>query len=210
VALADAARNFPIPLASFNRLIEGCRMDLVKTRYDTFDELLVYCDRVATTVSEMSLAIFGWKDPRTPEWGTHLSTALQLTNILRDVAEDARRGRIYLPQEDLERFRCPEADLSATTATPPFLRLMVYELEKAFQLFERAQPLCTAVSMDSRVAVALMGGVYLSIAQAVARHPQAVLSGRVQLGTFQKVGLVARALWQQTENRLGLGEPPTW
>ncbi|OQB39470.1 MAG: All-trans-phytoene synthase [Candidatus Latescibacteria bacterium ADurb.Bin168] len=210
VALADAVARFPIPLESFRRLIEGCRMDLVKTRYATFEELLVYCDRVATTIGELSLAIFGWTDPRTPRWGTDLSTALQMTNILRDVAEDARRGRIYVPLEDLARFKCREDDLKSWEPAPGFLQLMEFELERVFHYFDLARPLCGAVSADSRMAVALMGSVYREVALQISRNIHSVLVGKVQLTKVQKAVLVVNAAARTALHRAGVSGPPCW
>ena len=210
VALADAVARFPIPLESFRRLIEGCRMDLVKTRYATFEELLVYCDRVATTISELSLAIFGWTDSRTPRWGTDLSTALQMTNILRDVAEDARRGRIYVPLEDLARFKCREDDLKSWEPAPGFLQLMEFELERVFHYFDLARPLCGAVSADSRMAVALMGSVYREVALQISRNIHSVLVGKVQLTKVQKAVLVVNAAARTALHRAGVSGPPCW
>jgi phytoene synthase len=210
VALADAVRKFPIQARSFQRLIEGCRMDLAISRYRTFGDLLVYCDRVATTISEMSLAIFGWDDPRTQEWGEHLSTALQLTNIVRDVAEDYRRGRVYLPQEDLERFQCPESALAGPPARPEFVELMEFQVGRIEDYFARARPLASAVRQDSRVALALMGGVYERIARKIGSDVRAVLSRRVVLTPREKMSLIL-AMWVRGwMHWTGLAPPPAW
>jgi len=210
VALADAAKNFAIPQDPFHRLIEGCRMDFTVTRYETFEDLLVYCDCVAATISEMSLAIFGWDDPRTPEWGRDLSTALQLTNVVRDVAEDWRRGRVYVPQEDLERFKCPEADLAGPTATPAFRNLMEFQVRRVQDHFNRARPLCGAVHEDSRVAVSLMGGVYHRIARRIAEDVSAVLHSRVGLTLVEKIALAAEMQARGWLSRAHLLPPPSW
>lgn len=210
VALADAIERFPIRASSFQRLIEGCRMDLTVARYETFDDLLVYCDRVATTISEMSLAIFGWADPRTEEWGENLSTALQLTNVARDVAEDYRRGRIYLPQEDLERFRCPESALAGPLARPEFVALMRFQVRRILDYFARACPITGAVHRDARVAVALMGGVYERIAQKIGSDASAVLRKRVGLTLGEKASLVIAARVRGWLHRARLVSPPTW
>jgi phytoene synthase len=185
-------------------------MDFTVARYETFDELLVYCDRVAATISEMSLAIFGWTDPRTPEWGRQLSTALQLTNIGRDVSEDYRRGRVYIPQEDLERFRCPEAALAGPAASSEFVRLMEFQVERIADYFRRARPLAGAVNVDSRVAVALMGGVYERIARKIGADVRAVLRGRVGLSFGEKVRLGLAVATRGWLHRAGLVAPPAW
>lgn len=210
VALADSVQKFPIQARSFARLIEGCRMDLSTTRYETFDDLLVYCDRVAATISEMSLAIFGWDDPRTEEWGRDLSTALQLTNIVRDVAEDYRRGRIYLPQDELEQSGCPQSALGGPPARPEFIRLMKLQIERIVRYFDRARPLTGAVRSDSRVAVALMGGVYERIARKIGADVSAVLRKRVALTRGEKGTLILGTLVRGWMNRTGgVASPPS-
>jgi phytoene synthase len=209
-ALADAISRYPIRARSFRRLIEGCRMDLTVTRYETLDDLLVYCDRVATTISEMSLAVFGWEDPRTTEWGEKLSTALQLTNIARDVAEDYRRGRIYVPQDDLERFKCPESALAGPPVRPEFVELMRFQVRRILDYFARSRPVTGAVHADSRVAVALMGGVYERIARKIGADISAVLRRRVGLTLGEKASLVIAAQVRGWVHRAGLGLPPSW
>ena len=210
VALSHAAERYDIPAEPFHRLIDGCRMDLVKDRYDTFDDLLVYCDHVAGTISELSLAIFGWSDPRTPDWGRDLSTALQLTNIIRDVTEDLGRGRIYLPLEDLERFSCGEEELAGQGDPERFDALMQFEVARILDYFTRARDVVGAVEPDSRLAVGLMGGVYYGIAKRIASDVSAVQRGRVALTAAGKV-MLALSMQVRTWLHLArLGPPPTW
>ena len=138
-ALADSAKRYPIPKESFAGLIEGCRMDLVKNRYATYEELLVYSELVATTISTMSLSIFGYKDETAIDRGRDLATAFQLTNILRDVGEDAaEKDRIYLPKEELDRFGVSEKDLKERHATPAFKELMRFQVERVREYYRRA------------------------------------------------------------------------
>ncbi|MBV9496000.1 MAG: phytoene/squalene synthase family protein [Acidobacteria bacterium] len=111
IALADALQHFAIPKSAFIALLDGCRQDMVKTRYETFDELLHYCDLVATSISDISLAIFGYKTDAALAYGRNLSTALQLTNVTRDIGDDLQRDRVYLPQEELRRFGVSEREL---------------------------------------------------------------------------------------------------
>ncbi len=141
VALADAASRYAIPKESFAGLIEGCRMDLVKNRYADFDELMVYSDLVATTISSMSLAIFGYRDEQALDRGRDLATAFQLTNILRDVGEDTHKDRIYLPQDELARFGVTEVDLKQKKMTPGFTEMMRFQVERVRELYNRAEPL---------------------------------------------------------------------
>ena len=111
LALADALQHFAIPKSAFVALIDGCRQDMVKTRYETFAELLGYCELVASSISDISLAIYGYRTPAAIDYGRNLATALQLTNVTRDVGDDLDRDRVYLPQEELRRFGVTERDL---------------------------------------------------------------------------------------------------
>lgn len=210
VALSDAANRFDIPSEPFHRLIDGCRMDLVRDRYETFEELLVYCDHVATTISELSLSIFGWTDERTPEWGRNLSTALQLTNIIRDVTEDLTRGRVYLPQEDLQRFSMTEHDLTHNGDREKFRAFMTFQVDRAVDYFENARDVVGAVELDSRLALGLMGGVYHEIVRRIGRNVDAVLEKRVALSSFEKVSLATRMSVRAWLHRAGIAPPPSW
>ncbi len=141
-ALADTVSRYPIPKAAFGGLIEGCRMDLVKKRYSDFEELMVYSELVATTISTMSLAIFGYRGDAAVDRGRDLATAFQLTNILRDVGEDLDKDRIYLPQDELSRFGVSEEDLKAKRLTPEFRELMRFQVQRVRDRL----PLCRASS----------------------------------------------------------------
>ncbi len=129
--LSATARKFNIPVDHFYELIRGMEIDLTKTRYATFEELREYCYLVASTVGLMCRQIFGYRNESTRDYAINLGIALQLTNILRDVKDDAKRGRIYLPQEDLRRFGCSEEDLFAGRYTPEFANLMRFECDRA-------------------------------------------------------------------------------
>ena len=110
-ALADASRRFNIPRRHFEEVIAGVEMDLARKRYETFQELRLYCYRVASAVGLICIEIFGYTNPAACQYAERLGIAFQLTNIIRDVSEDAARGRIYLPLEDLARFGVTEADI---------------------------------------------------------------------------------------------------
>ena len=195
VALADAASRYPIPKESFTGLIEGCRMDLVKTRYATYRELLVYSDLVATTISNMSLAIFGYRDRTALERGRDLATAFQLTNILRDVGEDAvEKDRIYLPQEELRRFNVAEDELRRGETTPAFQALMRFQVERVREFYRRAEPLLELIEPDCRRCTSLMGAVYCRILEKIEEEGYPVLTRRVGLSLAEKLGLVTGAL----------------
>lgn len=137
--LSSIARKFHIPVDHFYELLKGVEMDLVKSRYETFDDLREYCYHVASSVGLMCLDIFGSRRRETRHYAVNLGIALQLTNILRDVGIDATYGRIYLPQEDLRRFGYTEEDLFAGRYTAEFVALMEFQAARAEDYFRRAR-----------------------------------------------------------------------
>ena len=131
--------RFNIPLHHVEGLLEGMEMDLTKKRYETFEELQEYCYRAASTVGLMCAEVFGYRNERTKEYAVNLGIALQLTNILRDLKQDAKRGRIYLPLEDLGRFGYSEEELLAGVYNDRFVALMQFECERARGFFRVAK-----------------------------------------------------------------------
>ncbi|HSF16687.1 MAG TPA: presqualene diphosphate synthase HpnD [Vicinamibacteria bacterium] len=195
VALADTAARYPIPKSAFRGLMDGCRMDLVKTRYASFAELMEYSDLVATTISTMSLAIFGYGDDAAVERGRDLATAFQLTNILRDVGEDVERGRIYLPQDELARFGVCEEDLRLKKVTRGFADLMRFQVQRVREHYDRAEPLLGLIDADARRCTRLMGSVYYRVLERIEGSGYDVFGGRVGLTFAEKITLVARTCW---------------
>lgn len=190
IALADALQHFAIPKSAFIALIDGCRQDLVKTRYETFEELVHYCDLVATSISDISLAIFGYKTPAALMHGRNLSTALQLTNVTRDVGDDLARDRIYLPQEELRRFGVSERDLVTATQSERVRALIEFQIARAEQYFRDAEPLLRELDFDARFPVLLMGGVYATVLAKLRKDPLAAIRRRLRLTKLQKVLVV--------------------
>ncbi len=193
-ALSDAVRRYPIPAGPFRLLIEGARLDQSKTRYETEAEFLNYCGLVAWTISDLTLPVFGFHDDRACAWGRELSTALQRTNVLRDVGEDAARGRVYLPAEARSRHGVEEEDLHKRRPTDAFVSLMREQIAKAHEAFRRAEPLLPAVAANARLCVALLGGVYRAILKKIERDPASVLLAKTELTSKEKTALLARAL----------------
>ncbi len=191
IALADALEHFAIPKGAFLDLIEGCRQDTVKTRYATFEELLYYCHLVASSISDISLSIFGYEGDDAVGHGRSLATALQLTNITRDIGDDLARDRIYLPAEELARFGVTEADLLARRGSAEFERLVLFQIERAEQYFRGAEPLLKELTFDARFPTLLMGAVYARVLAKIRREPLAPLQRRVALSTGEKIRLVA-------------------
>lgn len=194
IALADTLHAFAIPKSAFIALVDGCRQDMVKTRYETFAELLGYCELVASSISDISLAIYGYKTPAALDHGRNLSTALQLTNVTRDIGDDLGRDRIYLPREELERFGVSEGDLFARSHSDAMLRLIAFQIDRAEEYFRRAEPLIGELSFDARFPTLLMGGVYATVLGRLRRDPLAVLHRRVRLSKLEKLAVIARRL----------------
>jgi 15-cis-phytoene synthase len=190
IALADALRHFAIPKDAFIALIEGCRQDLVKTRYETFDELLHYCELVASSIADISLSIFGYRSERAIEYGRDLATALQLTNVTRDVGDDLLRDRVYLPQEELRRFGVSESELVARREGEAMRRLIEFQIARAEDYFRRAEPLLKELSFDARFPTLLMGGVYATVLAKLGKDPLMVIRKRLSLTTLQKALVV--------------------
>jgi phytoene synthase len=194
VALADALQHFAIPKSAFVALVDGCRQDMVKRRYETFDELLGYCELVASSISDISLSIFGYRTAAAIEHGRSLSTALQLTNVTRDVGDDLARDRVYLPQEEMRRFGISDADLFARIENDAMRRLIELQIERATSYFRAAEPLLGELSFDARFPTLLMGGVYATVLQRLRRDPLVVLHRRLSLTKKEKLLVVARRM----------------
>ena len=190
IALADALRRFDIPKSAFVALIDGCRLDMVKSRYETFEELLHYCDLVASSISDISLSIFGYRSDAALGYGRNLSTALQLTNVTRDVGDDLSRDRIYIPREELRRFGVEEQELFAHAETDRMRRLIEFQIARAERYFHDAEPLLRELSFDARFPTLLMGGVYATVLAKLKKDPLLVIRKRLSLSPLQKVLVV--------------------
>ncbi|WP_280691947.1 presqualene diphosphate synthase HpnD [Kitasatospora sp. GAS204B] len=188
VALADAARRFPVPLDAFDELIDGVEMDLRGEEYRTFEDLKVYCRCVAGSIGRLSLGVYGCADPkRGAEYADTLGLALQLTNILRDLREDAVNGRTYLPAEDLARFGCEQGFASPTPpAGADFAGLVAFEARRAQGYFEEGLRLLPMLDRRSRACTAAMAGIYHRLLGRIAAEPESVLRGRVSLPGWEK------------------------
>ena len=189
VALAHACTLFPIPLDCFDELIDGMEMDVRGAQYATFDELRHYCRCVAGTIGMLSLSVFGCSDPkRGAEYADTLGLALQLTNILRDVREDAGNGRIYLPAEDLAAYGCePEGfGLAVPPAGQDFHGLILFEARRAQGYFDEGLRLLPMLDRRSRACVGAMAGIYHRVLERIVAEPEAVLRGRVSLPGWEK------------------------
>ena len=192
LALADAERCFALPHGAFLDLIAGVEMDVRGETYETFDELVTYCRRVAGSIGRLSLAIFGTSERELAEpLADDLGVAMQLTNILRDVREDLDRGRVYLPREDLNRFGC--AELQAAPRSH-FEALMAFEVARAQAWFDRGLGLLDLIDGRSGACVGAMTGIYRRILERIERDPATVLERRVSLPPWEKTWVAFRSL----------------
>lgn len=188
VAFAETVRRYEIPQRYFDDLAAGCRMDLTVHRYATWDALRTYCYHVAGVVGLIMCRVFELADPAAERQAVMMGEAMQLTNICRDVGEDASMGRIYLPAEDLQRFGYTEADLLAGTVNEPFRQLMRFEVERARSLYREAAAGLAALPDDgSRFTASAMGVVYAGILGAIERQRYDVFGSRARLSTAQKL-----------------------
>ncbi|HEY7924773.1 MAG TPA: presqualene diphosphate synthase HpnD [Vicinamibacteria bacterium] len=198
--LAETVARFPIPRGAFEDIVAGCRMDLTTRRYATFADLRVYCERVASAVGLASIEIFGYDAPGTRDYAIELGLALQLTNILRDIAQDARRDRIYLPLEDLARFGVSEAELLAAVDDPRALRspglrgLLAFEAERARSHYAAAARALPERDRHAMRAAEIMGAVYRAVLEEWARRGHPVAGPRVQLSKPRKLWIALRTL----------------
>lgn len=190
--LGATARRFNIPVVHFYDLIRGVEMDLTKTRYRTFDELREYCCLVASSVGLMCRQIFGYKNESTRDYAINLGIALQLTNIIRDVKDDARRGRIYLPQEDMDRFGYTEDDLMLGRYTPQFIALMRFECDRARQYFDRARDALKDEDKHYFFAARVMWSIYAHTLRRIERHNYNVFRRRISISRFLQILITFR------------------
>jgi phytoene synthase len=197
IALSDAGRRFPIPLAAFGELIDGCEADVRGTSYQTFDDLRQYCRCVAGSIGRLSLGVFGTRDVATAApLADALGVALQLTNILRDIREDYRSGRVYLPAEDFTRFGTQLRPNGAgwPAADPKLVDLVVFEAERAQTWYARGLQLMPRLDRRSAACTGAMAGIYYRLLRSIAAEPDSVLHRRVSLSAGQKAMVAARSL----------------
>ena len=194
IALADTLKHFAIPKSAFVALINGCRQDMVKKRYETFEELLQYCELVAASISDISLAIFGYRSPAAIDYGRDLSTALQLTNVTRDIGDDLARDRVYVPRQELAKFGLTEKDLFDRRHDASMRAMIDFQIDRAESYFRKAEPLLDELDFDARFPVLLMGGVYATVLHRLRENPLKVLRERLSLSRVEKIAVVLKRL----------------
>jgi len=197
IGLQPHIREFNLPRARFEDLVDGVEMDLHQVRYDTFAALVEYCRRVASAVGLICLEIFGYRNPSAKAYAENLGLALQLTNIIRDVRTDLVRGRVYLPTEDLVRFGVSEDDLRSGQLTSRVVELLRFECERAHSYYRRAAAQLPPEDARSLVAAEIMGGIYFEILRRIERRGYDVFSSRIRVPRPTRA-VVALRLWMKS------------
>ena len=188
-ALKDVIKGFRLPQEQLLEIIDGMAMDLSQTRYLDFKGLQLYCYRVASVVGLLAAEIFGYQDRQTLKYAHDLGLAFQLTNIIRDVGEDARRGRIYLPIEDLQRFEVPAKDLLEARYSDAFRELMAFQAERAEKFYDQAFAQLPAIDRKAQRPGLVMAAIYRTLLREIAADGFLVLDRRTSLTPLRKVWL---------------------
>jgi phytoene synthase len=204
-AWGHTRHRYGIPTDLADELLAGVRMDLSINRYETWDDLWLYCYRVASTVGLMSMYIMGTQTMDAVPYAVQLGVALQLTNILRDVGEDAQAGRIYLPAEDMEHFGYTEEMLLSGVINSNFIALMDFQIARADALYASAQPGIALLSPDSRMAVTAAATLYRGILRKIVAARYNVFNRRAHLSTHEKLRALPGIWWRSRRIRVTAG-----
>jgi phytoene synthase len=186
-ALSDVQQQFNLPQAHLREIVAGMEMDLDYNRYPDFATLDRYCYRVAGVVGLLSAEIFGYRDPQTLEYAKTLGTAFQLTNIIRDVGEDVRRDRIYLPLDELAQFGVSPADITAGRETDQFRKLMEFQFQRAIEHYDRAFALLPAIDRHAQRPGLMMAAIYRALLDEIRADGFRVLKQRTSLTPLRKL-----------------------
>lgn len=199
--LAPYMKAFNLPRSAFDDLIDGVDMDLAQDRYETFESLRQYCLHVASAVGLICVEIFGYRDVHTRDYAIDLGIALQLTNIIRDIPEDLRRGRLYVPLEDMHRFECREDDLRAGVVTEKIQALLQFECDRAKAFYRKADEALPALDARRLVAARIMAAIYVELLRSIERSGYDVFR-RVIRVPRPKRAVIAAKVW--TKAMIGL------
>ncbi len=195
-AWADTLTRYFIPRHFALQLIDGVARDLTQTRYASFDDLSTYCYGVASTVGLMSMHIVGFRSNEAIPYAIKLGVALQLTNILRDVGEDLRNGRVYLPQDELNAFGICEADLRSAQVTPRWREFMRFQINRTHKLYEETRPGIQMLEREGQLAIAAASDLYRGILDVIERNDYDVFSQRASLSTWEKAKRIPALFWK--------------
>ncbi|WP_124949976.1 presqualene diphosphate synthase HpnD [Sulfuriferula thiophila] len=191
-ALLPVIRDFNLPAEQLLEIIDGMEMDLSLHRYEDFKSLRLYCHRVAGVVGELSAVIFGYTDRATLHYAADLGLAFQLTNIIRDVGEDARRNRIYLPMDELAKFNVPASDILNARQTENFKQLMEFQYQRAQQFYEQAFAALPAADRKAQKTGLVMAGIYRTLLEEIRHDGFQVLTQRTALTPIRKLWIAWR------------------
>jgi len=194
-ALAPVVERYRLPREHFHAVIDGMAMDIAQHRYADFADLERYCHRVAGVVGLLSAEIFGYADPATRGYARDLGIAFQLTNIIRDVGEDARRGRIYLPQDELLRFGVASSSILRAKADDGFAALMAFQVERARAWYDRALAQLPRGDRQAQRTGLAMAAIYRTLLDEIARDGYRVLDRRIALTPLRKLWIAWRSTW---------------
>jgi phytoene synthase len=217
LALTDAQRRYTIPAGLLDELAMGTAMDVVDPeaasqdthastnvavpgltiQYQTFDDLKLYCYRVASVVGLVCIHIFGYRDPAAEPLAEQCGLAFQLTNIIRDVKEDAAMGRVYLPEEDLAKFGLSAAELLSKPDPARFRPLLALEADRALQLYQAGEQLIPYISEDSQPALWVLVNIYRRLLEKIVERQYDVFNGKVSLTVSEKLRVLAKGFWQR-------------
>ncbi|MBK6292451.1 MAG: presqualene diphosphate synthase HpnD [Candidatus Kapabacteria bacterium] len=193
-ALGIVVRRFGIPKQYLLTIIDGCERDLTQRRYETFAELKEYCYSVASAVGLISIEIFGYRHEETRQYAINLGYALQLTNILRDVKQDKDRGYIYIPKEDLQRFKYTEEDLKAEIYDERFVDLMQFQAQRARDFYHEARALLRPDERMTMVAAEIMDAIYYRLLEKIELSDYRVFTKRIRVSAIHKI-VTALRIW---------------
>lgn len=195
-AWADTLVRYHIPRHYALQLIDGVARDLSQTRYQTFDDLATYCYGVASTVGLMSMYVVGFKSNEAVPYAIKLGVALQMTNILRDVGEDYRNGRLYLPREELALYGIREEDIAAGRVTDAWRQFMKFQIERTRNLYEEAWAGVKLLEREGQLAIGAASVFYAGILEDIEKHDYDVFSRRASLGTLGKLRKIPALWWK--------------
>ncbi|MBU1425019.1 MAG: presqualene diphosphate synthase HpnD [Gammaproteobacteria bacterium] len=195
-ALVEIVEEYNLPQEYLQEIIDGMEMDLDHFLYPDFESLQLYCYRVAAVVGLLSAEIFGYSDRQTLKYAHDLGIAFQLTNIIRDVGEDAKRNRIYLPMDELEKFDVSATDILTAHETENFRKLMAFQIERAHRYYQQAFQHLPAVDRKNQLAGIIMAAVYQATLDEIVTSGCHVLKERVSLTPTYKLWLAVKTWWQ--------------
>jgi 15-cis-phytoene synthase len=205
LALQPAIERYNLPEEYFREIIDGMQMDLDYDAYPTFTELSLYCYRVASVVGLMAAEIFGYQDRQTTRYAHDLGIAFQLTNILRDVREDALRGRIYIPVDEMRRFGVEPADLTRPQASDRLRALFEFQAERAREYYRRAFERLPEADRHAQRSGIIMAAIYQTLLDEIAADGYRVLERRIRLTPLRKLWIAWRTAWRERRRHRRLG-----